>query len=148
MHWLQFADDATVITTVENDIQLLLNCFIRWRQWVNTTIRVDKCTIFGIKKFSTRSLQFQPSLLLNHAPVPAVKQGESFRNLGSYFDFATSNQAQKPISKWYFSVKIPLEEDRRELRKIVWQCAISSKEESYLDRTGFWRVLCYSRWHY
>ena len=59
------------------------------------TIRVDKCTTFGIKKFSTRSLQFQPSLLSNHAPVPAVKQGESFRYLGRYFDFAMSNQVHK-----------------------------------------------------
>ena len=59
------------------------------------TIRVDKCTTFGIKKFSTRSLQFLPSLLLNHAPVPTVKQGESFRYLGRYFDFTMSNQVHK-----------------------------------------------------
>ena len=50
---------------------------------------------FCIKKFSTRSLQFQPSLLINYAPVPAVKQGESFRYLGRYFYFAVSNQAHK-----------------------------------------------------
>ena len=59
------------------------------------TIRVDKCTTFGIKKFSTCSLQLQPSLLINHAPVPTVKQGESFRYLGRYFYFAMSNQVQK-----------------------------------------------------
>ena len=59
------------------------------------TIRVDKCTTFGIKKSSTRSLHFQPSLLINHAPVPAVKQGESFRYLGHYFDFSMSNQVHK-----------------------------------------------------
>ena len=59
------------------------------------TIRVDKCTTFGIKKFSTRSLQFQPSLLINHAPVPTVKQGESFRYLGRYFDFTMSSQIHK-----------------------------------------------------
>ena len=67
VHWLQFADDATVIKSGENDNQLLLNCFTRWCQWVKMTIRVDKCTSFGIEKCSTRSLQFQLSLLINHA---------------------------------------------------------------------------------
>ena len=95
VHWFQFADDAAVITNGEKDNQLLLNCFTRWCQWAKMTRRVDKCTTFGIKKFSTRSLQFQPSLLINHAPVPTVKQGESFRYLGRYFDFAMSNQVHK-----------------------------------------------------
>ena len=95
MHWFQFADDAAVITSGEKDNQLLLNCFTRWCQWAKMTIRVDKCTTFGIKKFSTRSLQFQPSLLINHAPVPTVKQGESFRYLGRYFEFVMSNQVHK-----------------------------------------------------
>ena len=75
--------------------QLLLNCFTRWCQWVKMTIRVEKSTTFGIKKFYTHSLQFQPSLFINHAPVPAVEQGESFRYLGRYFDFAVSNQVHK-----------------------------------------------------
>ena len=55
VHWFQFADDAAVITSGEKDNQLLLNCFTRWCQWAKMTIRVDKCTTFGIKKFSTRS---------------------------------------------------------------------------------------------
>ena len=42
------------------------------------TMRVDKCITFGIKKFTTRFLQFQPSLLINHTPGPAVKQDEFF----------------------------------------------------------------------
>ena len=50
-------------------------------------IRVDKCTTFGIKKFSTCALQFKPSLLINHAAVAAVKQGESFCYFVCYFDF-------------------------------------------------------------
>ena len=95
VHWFQFPDDAAVITSDKKDNQLLLNCFTRWYQWATMTIRVDKCTTFCIKKFSTRSLQFQPSLLINHAPVSTVKQGESFRYLGRYFDFAMSNQVHK-----------------------------------------------------
>ena len=70
------------IPSGKKDNQLLLNCFTRWCQWAKMTTRVDKCTTFGIKKFSTRSLQFQASHLINHAPVLAVKQGESFHYLG------------------------------------------------------------------
>ena len=55
VHWFIFADDAAVVTTNERENQLLLNCFSRWCQWSNMLIRVDKCSSFGIKKFSTRS---------------------------------------------------------------------------------------------
>ena len=65
-HWFQFADDAAVITNGEKENQLLLNCFTRWCQWSSMNIRVDKCTTFGIKKFSTRSLQYQPKLFINN----------------------------------------------------------------------------------
>ena len=50
-------------------------------------IRVDKCVAFGMKKFSTRSMQFQPKLFINKEIVPSVKSGESFRYLGRYFNF-------------------------------------------------------------
>ena len=74
------------------------------------TIKVDKCTTFGIKKFSTRSFQFQPSLLSNHAPVPTVKQGESFRYIGRYFDSAMSNQVHKDKLSTLFT-ELPKEID-------------------------------------
>ena len=45
-------------------------------------IRVDKCTTFGIKTFSSRSLQFQPKLLIKSKVVPLVNNGESFKYLG------------------------------------------------------------------
>ena len=50
-------------------------------------IRVDKCVAFGLKKFSARSMQFQPKLFINKEIVPSVKSGESFRYLGRYFNF-------------------------------------------------------------
>ena len=65
IHWFQFADDAAVVTTDERENQLLLNCFTKWCQWANMIIRVDKCVNFGIKKFSSCSLQFQPKLFIN-----------------------------------------------------------------------------------
>ena len=63
IHWFQFADDAAVVITDEHENQLLLDCFIKWRQWASMIIRVDKCVTFWNKKFSSRSLQFQPNSL-------------------------------------------------------------------------------------
>ena len=99
VHWFQFADDAAVITTNERENQLLLNCFSRWCQWAGMVIRVDKCTTFGIKKFSTSSLQFQPKLLINSELIPPVKQGESFKYLGRYFNFDMDNKDHKELVK-------------------------------------------------
>ena len=70
VHWFQFADDAAVISSSERENQLLLNWFTRWCQWAEMVIRVDKCTTFGIKKFSTCSMQFQPKLIINNETVP------------------------------------------------------------------------------
>ena len=95
IHWFQFADDAAVVTTNERENQLLLNCFSRWCQWANMVIRVDKCVTFGIKKFSSRSLQFQPKLLINSEVVPPVKKDESFKYLGRFFNFDMDNKDHK-----------------------------------------------------
>ena len=92
VHWFQFADDAAVITSNEKENQLLLNFFTRWCQWAYMIIRVDKCITFGIKKFSSRSLQYQPKLFINNKPIPSVSNGNSFKYLGRHFDFEMTNQ--------------------------------------------------------
>ena len=98
VHWFQFADDATVVATNERENQLLLNCFTKWCQWSSyMIIRVDKCLTFGIKKFSSRSLQYEPNVFVNNKTVPAVKSGESFKYLGRYFNFEMDNKAHKEI---------------------------------------------------
>ena len=97
VHWLQFADDAAVVTTNERENQLVLNCFSRWCQWSNMLIRVDKCSSFGIKKFSTRSLQFQPKVLINSTLVPTVKNGESFKHLGRFFNLEMDNNDHESL---------------------------------------------------
>ena len=58
-------------------------------------IRVDKCVAFGLKKLSTRSMQFQPKLFINKEIVPSVKSGESFRYLGRYFNFEMDDKDHK-----------------------------------------------------
>ena len=87
LHWFQFADDAAVITTQESENQHLLNSFSVWCQLSNMFIRVEKCSTFGIKKSTTKSVQFLPKLLINSVLIPTVKVGESFKYLGRYFNF-------------------------------------------------------------
>ena len=95
VHWCQFADDEAVITSGEKENQILFNCFTRWWQCANFVIRVDKCITFGVRKYSTRSIQFQPKLLIDTQIVPPVKNGESFKYLGRFFDFDMSNEIHK-----------------------------------------------------
>ena len=56
-----------------------------------------QCITFGIKKFSTRSLQCQPKLLVNSTSVPTVKSGESFNYLGRFFNFYMNNKDHKDL---------------------------------------------------
>ena len=95
IHWFQFADDAAVITSQESENQHLLNRFSVWCQWSDMIIRVDKCSTFGIKKVTTKSIQFLPKLLINNRLIPKINIGESFQYLGRYFDFEMSNNNHK-----------------------------------------------------
>ena len=92
VHWFQFADDAAVITGLENENQILLNHFTRWCAWADIQIRVDKCSTFGIKKSSTSSTQYLPNLIINHEVVSTIDIGKSFRYLGRHFNCAMDNQ--------------------------------------------------------
>ena len=92
VHWFQFADDTAVITGLENENQILLNHFTRWRTWANMIIRVDKCSTFGIKKSSTSSTQYPPKLIVNQQLVPPIETGKSFIYLGRYCNYAMDNQ--------------------------------------------------------
>ena len=95
IHWFQFADDASVITSLESENQHLLNRFSLWCQWSDMIIRVDKCSTFGIKKALTKSIQYLPKLFINNNVIPTTKTGESFCYLGRYFDFGMTNNKHK-----------------------------------------------------
>ena len=96
VHWFQFAGNAAVISGQENANQHLFNRFTIWCKWAQMMIRVDKCITFGIKKFTTKPAQYKPKLLINTELVPCVEIGDSFRYVGRYFDFGTSNAVHKP----------------------------------------------------
>ena len=97
LHWFQFADNAAVITSLEHENQLFLNHFSRWCTLADMTIRVDKCSSFGIKKSSTSSVQVFPKLIINHDLVPTVNIGSSFKYLGRYFFFSMDNVEHRSI---------------------------------------------------
>ena len=59
------------------------------------TIRVDKCITFGIKKATTKSIQYQSKLFINNQLIPRVDNGDSFKYLGRYFDFGMTNSKHK-----------------------------------------------------
>ena len=54
---------------------------------------MDKCVTFGIKNFSSRSLQFRPKL--NSEVFPPIKKDESFKYIGRFFNFDMDNKDNK-----------------------------------------------------
>ena len=44
IHWVQFADDAAVLTSDERENQLLLNCFTRWCEWAYMQVCIDNAS--------------------------------------------------------------------------------------------------------
>ena len=94
-NWFQFADDAAAVTSLESENQLLVNLFSRWCNWADMEIRPDKCHTFGIKKSSTKSIQYSPKVYINNVLVKSLKKDESFLYLGRHFDFSMSDQEHK-----------------------------------------------------
>ena len=91
-NWFQFADDAAATTSLESENQLLVNLFSRWCNWADMLIRPDKCHSFGMKKSSTKSIQYAPKIYINNILVVSIKQDETFLYLGRYFDFNMSEK--------------------------------------------------------
>ena len=70
-------------------------------------VRVDKCIIFGIKKFSICSMKFQPKLFISKETVPPVNKGRSFRHLGRHFNFEMNNDEHMSSLTSPFSDMLP-----------------------------------------
>jgi len=93
--WLQFADDAAIISNSTRDTQQLLDIFVAWCEWSRMTIRLDKCITFGMTKMDNTFAQYQPALFIKNEKIPAVPSGESFVYLGKIFDFDLNNDKAK-----------------------------------------------------
>ena len=87
-HRFQFADDTAIVTALEEDNQCLLNLFTKRSSWADHEIWVDKCHSFGVKKYMSSAIQYQPNLTLNGEKIPPIENGESFEYLGKQFSFS------------------------------------------------------------
>jgi hypothetical protein len=147
-NWFQFADDAAVISSQEKENQILLNRFSVWCRWANMIIRVDKCSTFGIKKHSSKSIQYQPKLFVNHLLVPRIEIGESFRYLGRYFNFNMLDEKhQSEICDLFNNIVSKIDElhlhprnkillySRYLLSKISWDFTITYISQTWVCET-------------
>ena len=92
--WLQFADDAAIVSNNSSDAQSLLNIIIvAWCHWANMTIRLDKCCSFGMMKGHYE--QIQPATFVNGVKISQITLGGSFTYLGKIFTFDMSNSEVK-----------------------------------------------------
>ena len=87
VHWFQFADDVALLLAVKRRTKSYL---IALQGGAN-----GQTLLQGAKKHSTRSIQFQPKLLIDRQLIPPVKHCESFKYLGRYFDFDMTNEVPK-----------------------------------------------------
>ena len=93
--WLQFADDAAIVSNNSSDAQSLLNIFIAWCNWANMTIRLDKCCSFWNDESKRPFEQVQPAIFVNGVKIPQITLGGSFTYLGKIFTFDMNNSEAK-----------------------------------------------------
>jgi len=93
--WLQYADDAVIISNNVHDTKLLLQIFNSWCHWSRMIIRLDKCCTFGMRKFDGLYQQFEPAIYLDNHIIPQIAIGESFVYLGKLFNFKMDNSLAK-----------------------------------------------------
>ena len=94
-NWIQFADDAVVVTSLEGENEILLNLFSNWCRWSEMTIKASKCHSFDICKKGTTSTQYKPKLYLDNALVPPVRLNDCFTHIGRRFHFKMSDDKHK-----------------------------------------------------
>lgn len=93
--WLQFADDAIIVSSSDKNAQTLLNVFSAWCGWAGMQIRIDKCQSFGMRKECDVYKQYCPAIFLSDTQIPATAIGESFTYLGKIFNFSMDNEEAK-----------------------------------------------------
>ena len=124
------------------------NPFSVWCQWANMIIRVDKCSSFGIKKHSSKSIQYQPKLFVNNQLVPRIEMGKSFCYLGRYFNFNMSDERHKSeLCDLFNDIMSKIDElplhprnkillySRYLLSKISWELTVTDISKTWICET-------------
>ena len=122
-------------------------------------IREDKCHAFGIMKKSAISTQTKPKLCVNNEVIPPLKDDESFKYLGRYFNFSINNQKYKEelletttttlsnINKLPVHSKNKLNlYSKYLLSKLSWHLTIADIPETWGKRRHQIHLLIYSVW--
>ena len=94
-NWLQFADDARVVTGQEYEKQVLLNCFISFCSRTLMEVRPNKCKAFGMLKVNTTCSQVSPKVFVSNQRISPVLSSESFCYFGRSINFKTDNEEHK-----------------------------------------------------
>lgn len=93
--WLQFADDTAIIANDVKNAQTLINLNVAWCKWAGMSLRIDKCTSFGMRKQEGLYQQYLPNLTVDNSRIPTVDLGASFKYLGKIFNFEMDNAEVK-----------------------------------------------------
>jgi len=97
--WLQFADDAIIVSGSDRNAQTLMNVFTAWCTWSGMMIRIDKCQTFGMRKENDIYKKYMPVVTTSDTQVPAVKIGGSFTYLGQIFNSnMNTDEAKEELS--------------------------------------------------
>ena len=75
-HWMQCGEDIIIATALESDNQLLYNGFLKWTSWTELIVTVDKCSVFGMRKSKSESVQYQAYITMNCERFRPMKNGE------------------------------------------------------------------------
>ena len=87
-HWIQFADNTVLVTSLEIDNQYLCNAFVQWSSWAGLLVKVSKCHVFGMKKVKTDITRYEPYITINKVPFPPVKISMNFTYLSKDFSIS------------------------------------------------------------
>ena len=159
-HWMQFADDMALETSLESDNQYLCNAFIKWSTWSGLIIKVSKCHMFGVKKVKTDIIQYKPYITINKIPIPAVEISENFTYLGKDFNISMNcdhvkEELTKDITNYLKKIDIlplhPLQKieicQLYIFSKLKWRFTIYHHNETWVNQNidnQFSK--CYCKW--
>ena len=99
-HWMQCGEDIVIATALESDNQLLYNGFLKWSSWTVLIVRVDKCSVFAMRKSKSdaiKVIQYQRYVTMNRERFRPMKNGDSFTYLEKEFNFNMNSNHVKEI---------------------------------------------------
>jgi len=95
--WMQFADDAAILSDNHIEAQLVITFFQKWAAWADLPIRTDKSFTYGAAQQNGRYQQIFPSLQLIRINIPVVALSEPMTYLGRCFSYSAAASFAKEL---------------------------------------------------